>query len=125
MIRLFNAPGAAPSAIADSGRGARTPACRVRTHANTFLPGPPRSVHTSVNTARRSACATGVCATLILLLFQTLAGAEPADAIYTARYVVTMNACRDLIDNGAVAIRGQRIVGVGKRADIEKQFQAR
>src|SRR6202050_2581269 len=102
MIRLFNAPGAAPSAIADSGRGARTPACRVRTHANTILTGPPRSVHTSVNTARRRACVPGGGATLILLLFQTLAGAEPADAIYTARYVVTMNARRDLIDNGAV-----------------------
>src|SRR5580693_9918072 len=51
--------------------------------------------------------------------------AEPADTIYTARYVVTMNARRDLIDDGAVAVRGQRIVGVGKRADIEKQFQAR
>jgi 5-methylthioadenosine/S-adenosylhomocysteine deaminase len=51
--------------------------------------------------------------------------AETADAIYTARYVVTMNAQRDLIDDGAVAVRGQNIVGVGKRADIEKQFQAR
>jgi 5-methylthioadenosine/S-adenosylhomocysteine deaminase len=51
--------------------------------------------------------------------------AEPADSVYTARYVVTMNARHDLIDNGAVAVRGQRIVGVGKRADIEKQFQAR
>ncbi|MGB6945490.1 MAG: amidohydrolase family protein [Bryobacteraceae bacterium] len=54
-----------------------------------------------------------------------MAFGETADSIYTARYVVTMNAHRDLIDNGAVAIRGQRIVGVGKRADIEKQFQAR
>ena len=36
-----------------------------------------------------------------------------------------MNAQHDLIDDGAVAIRGERIVGVGKRADIEKQFQAR
>ena len=36
-----------------------------------------------------------------------------------------MNARHDLIDDGAVAVRGQRIVGVGKRADIEKQFQAR
>ena len=50
---------------------------------------------------------------------------EPADSIYTARYVVTMNGKRDLIDDGAVAIRGERIVGVGKRADIEKQFQPR
>jgi 5-methylthioadenosine/S-adenosylhomocysteine deaminase len=30
-----------------------------------------------------------------------------------------------LIDDGAVAVRGRIIVGVGKRADIEKQFQAR
>src|SRR5258708_35015118 len=50
--------------------------------------------------------------------------AEPADWIYTARYVVTMDAQHRLIDDGAVAIRGERIVGVGKRADIEKQFQA-
>jgi 5-methylthioadenosine/S-adenosylhomocysteine deaminase len=53
------------------------------------------------------------------------AWAEPADWIYTARYVVTMDAQRRLIDDGAVAIRGENIVGVGKRADIEKQFQAR
>jgi 5-methylthioadenosine/S-adenosylhomocysteine deaminase len=59
------------------------------------------------------------------LLFCALLHAEPADSIYTARYVVTMNARRDLIDNGAVAVRGGRIAGVGKRADIEKQFQAR
>src|SRR5580704_11188357 len=50
--------------------------------------------------------------------------AEPADGIYTARYVVTMDAQHRLIDDGAVAVRGERIVGVGKRADIEKQFQA-
>jgi len=66
-----------------------------------------------------------VRAPLLLLLSVTLAFAEPADSIYTARYVVTMNAHRDLIDDGAVAVRGQRIVGVGKRVDIEKQFQAR
>ena len=48
---------------------------------------------------------------------------EPADWIYTARYVVTMDAQRHLIDDGAVAIRGERIVAVGKRSDIEKQFQ--
>jgi 5-methylthioadenosine/S-adenosylhomocysteine deaminase len=60
-----------------------------------------------------------------LLLGAVSLSAETADAIYTARYVVTMNAQRDLIDDGAVAVRGQRIVGVGKRLDIEKQFQAR
>ena len=60
----------------------------------------------------------------VFLFFGAVASGEPADWIYTARYVVTMDAQRDLIDDGAVAIRGERIVGVGKRADIEKQFQA-
>src|SRR5580658_2444672 len=123
MTRLFNSP---------AKRGARTPACRVRTLANTFLPGPSRSVHTIENAARRSACATSACATSVcgtvisvFLICGAVAFAEPADSIYTARYVVTMNAKRDLIDDGAVAVRGQRIVGVGKRADIEKQFQTK
>ncbi len=65
------------------------------------------------------------CRLAALLLSAFVLAAEPADSIYTARYVVTMNAHHDLVDDGAVAIRGQRIVGVGKRADIEKQFQAR
>src|ERR1700730_14482403 len=49
--------------------------------------------------------------------------AEPADWIYSARYVVTMDSQHRLIDDGAVAIRGDRIAAVGKRSDIEKQFQ--
>jgi 5-methylthioadenosine/S-adenosylhomocysteine deaminase len=61
---------------------------------------------------------------LALCLVITLAGAEPADWIYTARYVVTMDPQRRLIEDGAVAIRGERIVGVGTRAAIERQFQA-
>jgi len=60
-----------------------------------------------------------------ILLSALCLHAEPADWIYTARYVVTMDAQRHLIDNGAIAVRAGRIVGVGKRADIEKQFQAR
>src|ERR1700676_4381245 len=61
---------------------------------------------------------------LALLIGSGLLAAEPADWIYTARYVVTMDAQRRLIDDGAVAIRGDRIAGVGKRADINRQFQA-
>jgi 5-methylthioadenosine/S-adenosylhomocysteine deaminase len=59
-----------------------------------------------------------------LILCAILQG-EPADWIYTARYVVTMDAQRRLIEDGGVAIRGERIVGVGTRVEIEKQFQAR
>jgi 5-methylthioadenosine/S-adenosylhomocysteine deaminase len=51
--------------------------------------------------------------------------AEPADWIWSARYVLTSNPKRLVIENGAVAIRGDRIVGVGTRAEIDKQFQAR
>ena len=59
------------------------------------------------------------------LLLPLAAFGEPADWIYSARYVVTMDAQHRLISDGAVAIRGERIVGVGKRADIDKQFQAK
>src|SRR5664279_4486528 len=52
----------------------------------------------------------------------TLAG-EPADWIWSARFVITENAQRRVIENGAVAIRGDRIVGVGAKADIDKRFQ--
>ena len=61
----------------------------------------------------------------LLFLVCSVAFAEPADWLYTARYVVTMDARHRLIDQGAVAIRGERIIGVGTRAEIEKQFQAR
>jgi 5-methylthioadenosine/S-adenosylhomocysteine deaminase len=94
-------------------------------------PGPqptPSSATPSFGRTRGSGADAGVrpTKTVLLLLLSTLClRAETADAIYTARYVVTMNARRDLIDDGAVAVRGQRILGVGKRADIEKQFQAR
>jgi len=50
--------------------------------------------------------------------------AAPADWIWSARYVVTMDAGRRVIESGAVAVRGERIVGVGTRAEIDRQFQA-
>jgi len=68
----------------------------------------------------RQQAVIGLCFVSVLCLH-----AEPADWIYTARYVVTMDAQHRLIDDGAVAIRGERIVAVGKRADVDKQFQAR
>jgi len=61
---------------------------------------------------------------IAILCFSVCAFAEPADWIYSARYVVTMDAQHRLIDDGAVAIRGERIVGVGTRVDINRQFQA-
>jgi 5-methylthioadenosine/S-adenosylhomocysteine deaminase len=51
-------------------------------------------------------------------------GAEPADWVIRAKYVVTMDPAHHLIDHGAVAIRGARIVGVGTQSAIGSRFQA-
>jgi 5-methylthioadenosine/S-adenosylhomocysteine deaminase len=61
----------------------------------------------------------------LLLLIAALAKAETADAIYTARYVVTMDGSRRVIENGAVAVRGERIAAVGERTAIERSWQAK
>jgi 5-methylthioadenosine/S-adenosylhomocysteine deaminase len=60
-----------------------------------------------------------------LVFLLPLYGAEPADWIVTARYVVTMDAQMQLVENGAVAIRGERIAAVGPRSEIDRRFQAK
>jgi 5-methylthioadenosine/S-adenosylhomocysteine deaminase len=60
----------------------------------------------------------------LTILLPLVATADPADLIVTARYVVTMDAQQHLIEDGAVAIRGERIEAVGKRADIDRRYQA-
>ena len=51
--------------------------------------------------------------------------AEQADWIWSARYVITEDPRHRVIENGAVAIRGDRIVGVGAKAEIDARFQPR
>jgi 5-methylthioadenosine/S-adenosylhomocysteine deaminase len=51
--------------------------------------------------------------------------AEPADWIWSARYVITMDSQRRVIENGAVAIQGEKILAIGPRSEIERQYQAR
>jgi 5-methylthioadenosine/S-adenosylhomocysteine deaminase len=58
------------------------------------------------------------------LLFAAALGAEPADWIWSARYVITEDAQHRVIENGAVAIRGDRIIGVGTKTEIDKRFAA-
>jgi 5-methylthioadenosine/S-adenosylhomocysteine deaminase len=58
-----------------------------------------------------------------LLNVQTRA-AENADWIIRARYVVTMDARHRIINQGAVAIRGARIVGVGPQREIGRHYEA-
>lgn len=58
-----------------------------------------------------------------LFLFAACLAAEPVDWIWSARYVITMDAQRRVIENGAVAIRGDRIVAEGPQSEIDHNFQ--
>ena len=49
---------------------------------------------------------------------------ERIDTLVKGWYVVTMNESRDIIRDGAVAIRGREIVEVGKSTDLEQRFEA-
>ena len=60
-----------------------------------------------------------------LLVFTASLFAEQADWIWSARYVITEDAQHRVIANGAVAVRGERIVGVGTKAEIDARFQAK
>jgi 5-methylthioadenosine/S-adenosylhomocysteine deaminase len=59
----------------------------------------------------------------LFLLLAWSAWAEPVDWIWSARYVITMDAGRRVIENGAVAIRGDRIVAAGSRREIDRDYQ--
>ena len=50
---------------------------------------------------------------------------EQVDTLIKAWYVVTMNETRDIIRNGAVAVKNGLIVEVGKLADLERKFEAK
>ncbi len=64
---------------------------------------------------------------LSLLLFAATAWAQSptrVDAIWSARWVVTMDAQRRVIENGAVAVSGDHIVDVGPHSEIERLYTA-
>jgi 5-methylthioadenosine/S-adenosylhomocysteine deaminase len=58
-------------------------------------------------------------------LFVCALAAEPADWIWSGRYLITEDAQHRVISGGAVAIRGERIVGVGTKSEIDARFQAK
>ena len=58
-----------------------------------------------------------------LLVIATLLFGEPADFVISAGHVVTMDASKRVIENGAVAIQGARIAAVGTKAEVDKRFQ--
>ena len=47
---------------------------------------------------------------------------EAVDMLVTGWYVVTMNESRDIIHHGAVAVRGDIIIDIGKAADLERRY---
>jgi len=47
---------------------------------------------------------------------------QEVDLLVDGWYVVTMNPTRDIIRNGSVAIQGDRIVAVGKTAELEQAY---
>src|SRR5665213_521508 len=49
----------------------------------------------------------------------------PVDAIWSARWVITMDGQRRVIENGAVAVAGDHIVDVGSRAEIARRYSAK
>jgi 5-methylthioadenosine/S-adenosylhomocysteine deaminase len=49
--------------------------------------------------------------------------ADPIDLLVKGWYVVTMNATRDIIHDGAVAVRGNAIIDVGKTRDLERLYE--
>lgn len=49
---------------------------------------------------------------------------DPVDLLITGGTVITMDSARRVIDSGAVALRGDRIVAVGTAAELDARFAA-
>ena len=73
----------------------------------------------------RGSIGIGHCLLPALLLLTTTAHAANVDLIVTARYVVTMDSSRRVIEQGAIAIQGTNIIDVGTTANITKRHTAR
>src|SRR5579863_461089 len=87
----------------------------------------------------RSRALRGIATSAAALLLLTAVVAAPAgaqtkrpaeaehsfltvDLIVTARYVVTMDASEHVLEDGAIAIHGDKIIAVGPRTEIENKY---
>jgi len=64
------------------------------------------------------------CTFLLLAASAAAVAQTQVDAIWSARWVVTMDTQRRVIPNGAVAVSGDHIVDVGPRAEIDRNYRA-
>jgi 5-methylthioadenosine/S-adenosylhomocysteine deaminase len=60
---------------------------------------------------------------LFLLWTACLVAQQPSERMITARWVVTMDTQRRVIENGAVAVRGDSILAVGTEAELQKTYK--
>src|SRR6202789_918873 len=65
-----------------------------------------------------------ICCVAALVLSSTASAKDKVDLLVTGGTVVTMDVQRRVIEDGAVAIRGDSIVAVGPRAELERRFEA-
>ncbi|HWS53808.1 MAG TPA: amidohydrolase family protein, partial [Pyrinomonadaceae bacterium] len=75
--------------------------------------------------ALAAACAALCCSLLAPAAAQRRRGrAERVDLLVSGGTVVTMDAARRVIEDGAVAVRGGRVVAVGRRAELARRYAA-
>ena len=72
---------------------------------------------------RATACVS-ICGSIVLLLAATVEAKEKADLLVVHGTVVTMDGHRRIIEDGAVVVRGDSIVAIGKSAEIESEYEA-
>jgi cytosine/adenosine deaminase-related metal-dependent hydrolase len=63
--------------------------------------------------------------TIVAGLVQRMPSKESVDILITGGTVITMDSARRVLDDGAVAIRADRIVAVGTTSEIEARFSGR
>jgi len=66
-----------------------------------------------------------ICILVLLLPALALAQKQEADLMITHGIVVTMDPARTVIQDGSVAVRGDSILAVGPRAEIEARYSPR
>ena len=113
----------------------RVSLCRVPTQRNAFRSTPGRRPDESgrgrqecprhVGSRSQREVILARCLSVCLLFGAGVYAAEPADLIVSARYVMTMDGKALVLENGAVAVRGERIVAIDSKVNIDKQFTAK